>query len=216
MQARGEAGLARAVRLFLRPRALLALGLACYAIGLLASAQAPLISHDLYIASSGAVCDGGSLLSTCWTVDPTEFHPALPDLSSYRSGGFGLILPGAVPGGSLYESACRVAAIDLRGQVYVRPDYPWLLGAVALRWALALGLLLLGIAGVIAVGGRPDNTSLTDIVDRLGLAKSTVHGHMVILRTAGLTRSVVGDGVKGQVLNERPDLNSLLDTFLTA
>jgi len=86
MQARGEAGLARAVRLFLRPRALLALGLACYAIGLLASAQAPLISHDLYIASSGAVCDGGSLLSTCWTVDPTEFHPALPDLSSYRSG----------------------------------------------------------------------------------------------------------------------------------
>jgi biotin operon repressor len=59
-------------------------------------------------------------------------------------------------------------------------------------------------------------TSLTDIADRLGLAKSTVHGHMVILRTAGLTRSVVGDGAKGYVLNERPDLNSLLDTFLTA
>jgi DNA-binding transcriptional ArsR family regulator len=57
-------------------------------------------------------------------------------------------------------------------------------------------------------------TSLTDIADRLGLAKSTVHGHMVILRTAGLTRSVVGDGVKGYVLNERPDLNSLFDTLL--
>jgi hypothetical protein len=150
MQARVEAGLARAVRLFLRARALLALGLACYAIGLLASAQAPLVSRELYIDSSGAVCDGDSVLSSCWTVDPAEFHPALPDLSSYRSGGFGLILPGDVPGGRLYESACRVAAIDLRGQVYVRPDYPWLLGAVALRWALVLGLLLLGIAGVIA------------------------------------------------------------------
>jgi DNA-binding transcriptional ArsR family regulator len=56
-------------------------------------------------------------------------------------------------------------------------------------------------------------TSLTDIAERLGLAKSTVHGHMVILRTAGLTRSLVGH-VKGHVLNERPDLNSLLDTYL--
>jgi len=57
-------------------------------------------------------------------------------------------------------------------------------------------------------------TSLTDIAERLGLAKSTVHGHMVILRAAGITRSVVGEGGKGYVLNERPDLNSLLDSFL--
>jgi DNA-binding transcriptional ArsR family regulator len=57
-------------------------------------------------------------------------------------------------------------------------------------------------------------TSLTDIAERLGLAKSTVHGHMVILRGAGITRSVVGEGGKGYVLNERPDLNSLLDAFL--
>jgi biotin operon repressor len=57
-------------------------------------------------------------------------------------------------------------------------------------------------------------TSLSDLAEKLGLAKSTVHGHMVILRTAGLTRSVVGGDGKGYVLNDRPDLNSLLDTFL--
>ena len=57
-------------------------------------------------------------------------------------------------------------------------------------------------------------TSLTDLAEKLGLAKSTVHGHMVILRMAGLTRSVVGGEGKGYVLNERPDLNSLLDSYL--
>jgi DNA-binding transcriptional ArsR family regulator len=57
-------------------------------------------------------------------------------------------------------------------------------------------------------------TGLTDLAEKLGLAKSTVHGHMVILRTAGLTRSVVGGEGKGYVLNERPDLNSLLDSYL--
>ena len=57
-------------------------------------------------------------------------------------------------------------------------------------------------------------TSLSDLAEKLGLAKSTVHGHMVILRTAGLTRSVVGGDGKGYVLNNRPDLNSLLDAFL--
>lgn len=59
-------------------------------------------------------------------------------------------------------------------------------------------------------------TSLTDIAEKLGLAKSTIHGHMVILRMAGLTRSLVGGGEsKGRyVLNERPDLNSLLDAYL--
>lgn len=57
-------------------------------------------------------------------------------------------------------------------------------------------------------------TSLSDLAEKLGLAKSTVHGHMVILRTAGLTRSLVGGDGKGYVLNERPDLNSLLDGFL--
>lgn len=57
-------------------------------------------------------------------------------------------------------------------------------------------------------------SSLTEIADQLGLAKSTVHGHMRILRSAGLTRSVVGDVGKGYVLNDRPDLNSLLDAYL--
>ena len=59
-------------------------------------------------------------------------------------------------------------------------------------------------------------SSLTEIAAKLGLAKSTVHGHMRILRVAGLTRSVVGDEGKGYVLNDRPDLNSLLDSYLKA
>ena len=56
--------------------------------------------------------------------------------------------------------------------------------------------------------------NLSEIAEKLGLAKSTVHQHMVVLRLAGLTRSVVGAGGKGYVLNDRPDLNSLLDGFL--
>ena len=56
--------------------------------------------------------------------------------------------------------------------------------------------------------------SLTEIAEKLGLAKSTVHEHMVVLRTAGLTRSVVGSEGKRYELNERPDLNLLLDTYL--
>lgn len=57
-------------------------------------------------------------------------------------------------------------------------------------------------------------STLTDIANKLGLAKSTVHGHMRILRAAGLTRSIVGDEGKGYALNDRPDLNSLLDAYL--
>lgn len=57
-------------------------------------------------------------------------------------------------------------------------------------------------------------SSLTEIAEKLGLAKSTVHGHMRILRVAGLTRSIIGDDRKGYVLNDRPDLNSLLDSYL--
>lgn len=59
-------------------------------------------------------------------------------------------------------------------------------------------------------------SSLTEIASKLGLAKSTVHGHMRILRQAGLTRSVVGDEGKGYVLNDRPDLNSLLESYIKA
>ena len=59
-------------------------------------------------------------------------------------------------------------------------------------------------------------TGLTEIAEKLGLAKSTVHGHMVILRTAGLTRSLVGVEGKRYALNHRPDLNSLLDSYLKA
>jgi biotin operon repressor len=59
-------------------------------------------------------------------------------------------------------------------------------------------------------------SSLSDIAEQLSLAKSTIHQHMVVLRQAGLTRSVVGAGAKGYVLNDRPDLNSLLDAYLKA
>ncbi len=59
-------------------------------------------------------------------------------------------------------------------------------------------------------------SSLTELASKLGLAKSTVHGHMRILRLAGLTRSVIGDEGKGYVLNDRPDLNSLLESYLKA
>src|SRR5258708_20739345 len=78
MQARDEAELARGVRLFLRPGALLALGLACYAIGLVASAQAPPSSHDLYIATSGAAFDGDSGLASFWTRHPPSLASRLP------------------------------------------------------------------------------------------------------------------------------------------
>jgi DNA-binding transcriptional ArsR family regulator len=57
-------------------------------------------------------------------------------------------------------------------------------------------------------------TSLSEIAEKLGLAKSTVHGHLVVLRIAGLTRSIVGGEGKGYELNDRPDLNSLLDSYL--
>lgn len=57
-------------------------------------------------------------------------------------------------------------------------------------------------------------TSLTDLAEELGLAKSTVSQHMVVLRSAGLTRSLVGDEGKGYVINERPDLNELLEGYL--
>jgi DNA-binding transcriptional ArsR family regulator len=57
-------------------------------------------------------------------------------------------------------------------------------------------------------------TSLTEMAEKLGLAKSTIHGHLVVLRGAGITRSVVGAGGKGYVLNDRPDLNALFDSFL--
>jgi DNA-binding transcriptional ArsR family regulator len=57
-------------------------------------------------------------------------------------------------------------------------------------------------------------TSLTDLAEELGLAKSTVSQHMVVLRQAGLTRSLVGEERKGYVLAERPDLNDLLEGYL--
>ena len=59
-------------------------------------------------------------------------------------------------------------------------------------------------------------SSLTDLAEELGLAKSTVSQHLMLLRSAGLTRSLVGDEGKGYVLNERPDLNELLDGYLKA
>ena len=59
-----------------------------------------------------------------------------------------------------------------------------------------------------------DVTSLTEIAEALGLAKSTVSQHMVVLRQAGLTRSLVGEERKGYRLGDRPDLNALLEGYL--
>lgn len=57
--------------------------------------------------------------------------------------------------------------------------------------------------------------SLQDLMDELGLAKSTVHHHVVILRTSGLVR-VRTSGDKQYSLREDalPDLTALLEAYL--
>lgn len=57
--------------------------------------------------------------------------------------------------------------------------------------------------------------SLQDLVDELGLAKSTVHHHVVILRTSGLIR-IRTSGDKQYSLREDalPDLTALLEGYL--
>lgn len=67
------------------------------------------------------------------------------------------------------------------------PDAP---PAWMVRFYKALGdEKRLAILGTLAEGP----TSLTDLADRLGLAKSTVHHHVALLRRAGLVWVTVGD-----------------------
>jgi DNA-binding transcriptional ArsR family regulator len=56
---------------------------------------------------------------------------------------------------------------------------------------------------------------ITDLARSLGLAKSTIHSHLVILRTAGLVRFRLGDEKRYGLRKGRPDLNQLLDEYLS-
>ena len=48
----------------------------------------------------------------------------------------------------------------------------------------------------------------------LGLAKSTIHSHLAVLRAAGLVRLRLGTEKRYEPRKGRPDLNRLLDEYL--
>ncbi len=61
-----------------------------------------------------------------------------------------------------------------------------------------------------------ENASLMEIAERVGLAKSTAHHHLRILRTAGLVRITVGDTKSYSLRRDTiPEASRLLDAFLT-
>lgn len=137
-------------------QALSAAGVLCYAVGLLACAQQPLFSHDLYVGGNGSICDGGGFVATCWRIDPGSFQPSLPDLSSHDPA----LASEPVPGGVVFESGCRPVAIDVHGRHYARSDSGWLFAIAALRWFLLPGTLLLGLGALLAgrLAGRSRRT----------------------------------------------------------
>jgi DNA-binding transcriptional ArsR family regulator len=55
---------------------------------------------------------------------------------------------------------------------------------------------------------------LADLAHSLGLAKSTIHSHLAILRAAGLVRLSIGAEKRFELRKGRPDLNQLLDEYL--
>jgi DNA-binding transcriptional ArsR family regulator len=55
---------------------------------------------------------------------------------------------------------------------------------------------------------------IADLAHSLGLAKSTIHSHLAILRTAGLVRLSIGAEKRFELLKGRPDLNQMLDDYL--
>jgi DNA-binding transcriptional ArsR family regulator len=58
--------------------------------------------------------------------------------------------------------------------------------------------------------------SLTEIADRVGLAKSTTHHHLRTLRSAGLVRVIVGEDKRYSLRRDRvPDTASLLAAYLS-
>jgi DNA-binding transcriptional ArsR family regulator len=55
---------------------------------------------------------------------------------------------------------------------------------------------------------------IADLAHSLGLAKSTIHSHLAILRAAGLVRLSIGAEKRFELRKGRPDLNQLLDGYL--
>ena len=62
----------------------------------------------------------------------------------------------------------------------------------------------------LAAGDR----RLTELVQALGLSKSTLHGHLAVLRSAGLIRLSLGAEKKYGLRPGLPDLNSLLADYI--
>jgi len=89
------------------------------------------------------------------------------------------------------------------------PDAPptWLVG-----FYKALGdERRLRLLGVLAEGPA----TLAELTERVGLAKSTVHHHMRVLRTAGLVRITVGDEKEYSLRNDAaPEAARLLESYL--
>jgi DNA-binding transcriptional ArsR family regulator len=57
---------------------------------------------------------------------------------------------------------------------------------------------------------------LTDLAEELGLAKSTVHGHTVLLRDAGFVRSLIGARKGYRLADPLPNLDETLAEYLGA
>ncbi|MGA9595704.1 MAG: metalloregulator ArsR/SmtB family transcription factor [Acidimicrobiia bacterium] len=58
--------------------------------------------------------------------------------------------------------------------------------------------------------------NLTEIADRVGLAKSTTHHHLRTLRSAGLVRVIVGEDKRYSLRRDRlPDTGNLLKAYLS-
>ncbi len=55
---------------------------------------------------------------------------------------------------------------------------------------------------------------IAELANQLGLAKSTVHAHLVVLRTAGLVRVNIGTEKAYGLRDNVPDLNRLLRDYL--
>ena len=56
--------------------------------------------------------------------------------------------------------------------------------------------------------------TLSDLAEELGLAKSTVHQHMVLLRDARLIQTLLGAAHGYRLAEDRPDLEELLRIYL--
>lgn len=59
-----------------------------------------------------------------------------------------------------------------------------------------------------------ESYSLQEVADDLGLAKSTIHHHFIILRTAGLVRIRTNDSRYSLRQDKLPDLTELLEAYL--